>query len=157
MGYNAGPATAQSSQSVFVNNLMQHHRHGAEVLRTLQLAAPVVLGQLAIFSMNFVDTVMAGRLPQRDIALAGLGIGGAIWSGLMMFTIGCLMAVQPSVAHLDGAGLRHEAATLTRRMALGALSYIHAEMRNRTLTVQAFHTFPDDYAIVKSQSVFELP
>jgi len=43
------------------------------------------------------------------------------------------------------------------RMALGAISYIHAETRNRSLLVQAFHTFPDDYAIVKIQSVFELP
>jgi hypothetical protein len=43
------------------------------------------------------------------------------------------------------------------RMALGALSYIHVETRNRSLLVQAFHTFPDDYAIVKSQSLFELP
>jgi uncharacterized protein DUF2617 len=43
------------------------------------------------------------------------------------------------------------------RMALGAISYIHAETRNRSLLIQAFHTFPDDYAIVKSQSVFELP
>jgi len=43
------------------------------------------------------------------------------------------------------------------RMALGAISYIYAETRNRSLLVQAFHTFPDDYAIVKSQSVFELP
>ncbi len=43
------------------------------------------------------------------------------------------------------------------RMALGALSYIHVESRNRILFVQAFHTFPDDYAIVKSQSTFELP
>jgi hypothetical protein len=43
------------------------------------------------------------------------------------------------------------------RMALGAISYIHADSRNRSLLVQAFHTFPDDYAIVKIQSVFELP
>ncbi len=43
------------------------------------------------------------------------------------------------------------------RMALGALSYIHAETRNRSMLVQAFHTFPDDYAIVKSQSMFTLP
>lgn len=42
------------------------------------------------------------------------------------------------------------------RLAIGALSYIHAEMRNRSLLVRAFHTFPDDYAIVKSQSIFEL-
>jgi hypothetical protein len=43
------------------------------------------------------------------------------------------------------------------RIALGALSYINAVTRDRSLLVQAFHTFPDDYAIVKSQSVFELP
>ena len=43
------------------------------------------------------------------------------------------------------------------RMALGAISYIHAETRNRSLLVQAFHTFPDDYAIVKSQTIFQIP
>jgi hypothetical protein len=43
------------------------------------------------------------------------------------------------------------------RMALGAVSYINTDMRARRLFVQAFHTFPDDYAIVKSQSVFQLP
>lgn len=43
------------------------------------------------------------------------------------------------------------------RMALGALSYINVESRDRSLLVQAFHTFPDDYAIVKSQSLFEVP
>ena len=40
---------------------------------------------------------------------------------------------------------------------MGALSYIYVETRNRSVQVQAFHTFPDDYAIVKSQSLFELP
>ena len=43
------------------------------------------------------------------------------------------------------------------RMQLGALSYINVETRNRSLMIQAFHTFPDDYAIVKSQSLFQLP
>lgn len=43
------------------------------------------------------------------------------------------------------------------RLSIGALSYIHVETRNRSMLVQAFHTFPDDYAIVKSQSVFDLP
>ena len=43
------------------------------------------------------------------------------------------------------------------RMALGALSYINVESRNRSLLIQAFHTFPDDYAIVKTQSLFQLP
>jgi len=43
------------------------------------------------------------------------------------------------------------------RLALGALSCVNLEVRNRSLRVQAFHTFPDDYAVVKSQSLFELP
>lgn len=43
------------------------------------------------------------------------------------------------------------------RLALGAMSYIHLETRSKSLLVQAFHTFPDDYAIVRSQSLFEIP
>ena len=43
------------------------------------------------------------------------------------------------------------------RMALGAVSWIDVETRPRSLIVHAFHTFPDDLSIVKSQSVFEAP
>lgn len=43
------------------------------------------------------------------------------------------------------------------RFGLGAVSYIHFESREKSLLIQAFHTFPDDCAIVKSQSVFRLP
>ncbi|MFH1268974.1 MAG: DUF2617 family protein [Planctomycetota bacterium] len=43
------------------------------------------------------------------------------------------------------------------RIALGALSYVSVQTRSRSLLLQAFHTFPDDYAIVKSQSLIEIP
>ena len=43
------------------------------------------------------------------------------------------------------------------RVPMGAISYIHIETRSRLLLVQAFHTFPDDCAIVKSESRFEIP
>lgn len=43
------------------------------------------------------------------------------------------------------------------RLALGALSYINVETRSRSLLIQAFHTFPEDCAIVKVQSLFETP
>jgi len=79
------------------------------------LAAPVMIGQIAVFSMNFVDTVMSGRLPNKEVALAGLGIGGAVWSAMLMLTLGLLMAVQPSVAQLDGAGRQAEAGAYTRQ------------------------------------------
>ncbi len=42
------------------------------------------------------------------------------------------------------------------RMALGALSYISVETRLRSLLVQAIHTFPDDYAIVKIETLFSI-
>ena len=43
------------------------------------------------------------------------------------------------------------------RLAIGAFSYIHIETRARSMMIQAIHTFPDDYAIVKVESVFGLP
>lgn len=89
--------------------------HLAEIRRTLHLAFPVMVGQLAVFSMNFIDTVMSGRLPNRDVALAALGIGGALWSSMLMFVLGTLMVVQPSVAQLDGAQKKREAAAQTRQ------------------------------------------
>ena len=98
-----------------MNSISNQKNHLAEIRRTLQLALPVIIGQTAIFSMNFVDTVMSGRLPERDVALAALGIGGAVWSSMLMFVLGTLMVVQPSVAQLDGAQRPRDAAAETRQ------------------------------------------
>ena len=89
--------------------------HPAEILRTLQLAIPVVVGMVASFSMNFFDTLMAGRLPDKEIALAGIATGGAIWSAMLMFVLGVLMALQPVVAQVDGAGNRSEGGAAARQ------------------------------------------
>ncbi len=43
------------------------------------------------------------------------------------------------------------------RIALGAVSYVYVEMRDRSMVVQAFHTFPDDQAFVKVESSFKFP
>jgi hypothetical protein len=42
------------------------------------------------------------------------------------------------------------------RLDVGAFSWIDVETRPRSLLVQTFHTFPDDSAIVKTQSLFEI-
>jgi hypothetical protein len=39
----------------------------------------------------------------------------------------------------------------------GAMSYINVESRDKLLRVQAFHTFPEDCAVLKIQSSFQLP
>jgi MATE family multidrug resistance protein len=86
-----------------------------EVRRTMELALPVMIGLVASFAMNFIDTVMAGRLPDGEVALAALATGGALWSTGTMISVGLLMAVQPLVAQLDGAGRRGEAGEVTRQ------------------------------------------
>lgn len=76
-----------------------------------------------------------------------------------------LEAADPQAFHLfqkelllAGAkeGLLHQFAP-SGRFGLGALSYVNLQSRDKTFKVQALHTFPDDYAIVKSQSIFRLP
>jgi hypothetical protein len=44
----------------------------------------------------------------------------------------------------------------SNRITLGPLSYINFEPCARSLSVQSFHTFPEDCAVVKTQSLFEL-
>ena len=99
-----------------MNSITKAKNHPAEIGRTMRLATPVIIGQLAVFSMNFVDTVMAGRLPEREISLAALGIGGALWSAMLMFHPG--YAGHGGAAErgqLDGAQMKSEAALQTRQ------------------------------------------
>ena len=84
-----------------------------EVRRTLVLAAPLIIGQLTNFGMNFVDTVMAGRLGTVD--LGAIAVGSAVWSAGMLFTLGVLLAVSATVSQLDGAGRRAQAGEFTRQ------------------------------------------
>ncbi len=72
-----------------------------DLRRTLTLAAPLILGQVATLGMGFVDTVMAGRYDA--VALAAVAIGGAVWSAGFLFIIGVLMAIPPHISQLDGA------------------------------------------------------
>ncbi len=51
-------------------------------------------------------------------------------------------------------GLFHRFAP-TNRLAPAPMSHIHIEARTRGLSVQTFHTFPEERAIVRTQSLFE--
>ena len=54
-------------------------------------------------------------------------------------------------------GLFHRFATSGGRLGVGAISWVNVETRTKSLLLQAFHTFPEEFAIVKSQSIFQLP
>ncbi len=76
-------------------------RFGSEVLATLRLAAPLIVGQISAMGMNVADTLIAGRL--GPAALGGVAVGAAIYSCAMLLTIGTLSALTPTVAQLFGA------------------------------------------------------
>jgi hypothetical protein len=42
------------------------------------------------------------------------------------------------------------------RIAIGGLSFIHVDTRQKSLHIQAIHTFPDDLALVKTESTFSI-
>src|SRR6056297_1299206 len=86
---------------------------GYEIRRTLLLAGPLIVGQVTSYGMNFVDTVMAGRLGRID--LGAIAIGSSIWAAGLMFVLGVLMSVSPAVSQLDGAGRRLQAGEMTRQ------------------------------------------
>jgi MATE family multidrug resistance protein len=95
-------------------------RLAREMRASATLAAPLVLGQLASMAMNIVDTMLAGR--HGPVTLAAVGVGSAIWSVVILISIGVLMAIPPSVAQLNGAGRRAEIGPLFRQAVWLALA-----------------------------------
>ncbi|WP_232697859.1 MATE family efflux transporter [Brevibacillus daliensis] len=62
---------------------------------------PILVTQVALFSMSFFDTIMSGHASAID--LAGVAIGTSIWSPIFTGLNGILLAVTPIVAQLIGA------------------------------------------------------
>lgn len=61
----------------------------------------MILAQLLQMSMNFVDTVMAGRLSPED--LAAVAVGGSVLLPFVVLCMGSMMAVTPIIAQNVGA------------------------------------------------------
>jgi MATE family multidrug resistance protein len=98
-----------------------------EAVSLARLSGLLVAGQVATVAMNFVDTVMAGRLSAE--ALASVAVGGAVWATLVLFSMGVLMALPPIVAQLMGSGDRSRVAPVARQgfwlaQALAAMSFV---------------------------------
>ena len=68
----------------------------------IALAAPVLLAQISMVSMGFVDMVMTGRVGPED--MAAVALAGSLWIPLVLFFQGILLAVTPITAQLRGAG-----------------------------------------------------
>lgn len=77
------------------------------------LALPLVMSQLSSMAMNIVDTVLAGR--HGPTTLAAVGVGSAVWSVVILVSIGVLMAVPPTVSQLNGANRRADIGPVFRQ------------------------------------------
>lgn len=81
-------------------------KYFTEARQLLGLAIPVILAQVAQTSMGFVDTIMAGSVSATD--MAAVAIGTSIWLPVILFGQGLLLALTPTVAHLNGSGRRNK-------------------------------------------------
>ncbi len=88
-------------------------RLATEFEATIRLAAPLVLGQLSAIGMNLIDTVLAGHLDAHT--LGAVALGSNVWVLAIITIIGMMMALQPSVAQLRGAGREDEIGAVFRQ------------------------------------------
>lgn len=72
----------------------------------LKILVPILLTQIGLFAMNFLDIMMSGRAGSTDIA--GVAIGSSLWVPVYTGLSGILLAVTPVVAQLIGGGKNHK-------------------------------------------------
>lgn len=71
-----------------------------EISKTIQLAYPVIIGQLGIIMMGVVDSIMVGRL--GSVPLAAASLGNSLIFIILIVGIGCSIVISPLVAILVG-------------------------------------------------------
>ncbi|PWW30170.1 MATE family multidrug resistance protein [Cytobacillus oceanisediminis] len=79
----------------------QTYNKKEKLRQLLFILIPILITQLAMYSMTFIDTLMTGRYSSDD--LAGVAIGSSLWVPVFTGLSGILLAVTPIVSHLVGA------------------------------------------------------
>ncbi|MEZ5401298.1 MAG: MATE family efflux transporter [Bryobacteraceae bacterium] len=77
-----------------------------EIRPLLELAIPLVLGELGWMTMGVVDTMMVGRVGAE--AMGGVSLGSMLFYAAAVFGMGVLLGLDPLVAQAFGAGRREE-------------------------------------------------
>ncbi|WNS73865.1 MATE family efflux transporter [Bacillus sp. DTU_2020_1000418_1_SI_GHA_SEK_038] len=74
----------------------------------LTILIPILITQLAMYSMSFFDTMMSGHYSSED--LAGVAIGSSLWMPVFTGLSGILLSITPIVAQLIGGRKKGEVA-----------------------------------------------
>jgi multidrug resistance protein, MATE family len=115
-----------------------------EMHATWLLALPLVLGQLSAVALSVVDTLLAGH--HGPLTLAGVAVGSAIWSLVLLVLIGVLMAVPPCVAQHNGGDRRDLIGPVFRQalwLALAMGSCLLVLARFGDVLLAAMHVAPN--------------
>jgi MATE family multidrug resistance protein len=80
----------------------------AEFRPTLRLALPLVFAELGWMSMNIVDTIMVGHLPDSAVSMGAVSLGSGIFIVLALFGEGLLIGLDTLVSQAFGAGQRED-------------------------------------------------
>src|ERR1044071_8487018 len=91
-------------------------RQKSELKETVTLALPMVLVQVGIMAMGFVDTIMVGHV--SGAVLAAVGLGNIYFFNITIFGTGTLMALDPLVSQALGARDERSVAMATQRGAI---------------------------------------
>ncbi|NBI13046.1 MATE family efflux transporter [[Haemophilus] felis] len=94
-------------------NVAHFSTYKLEAKKLIHLALPILFAQIAQNSMGLVDTIMAGRVSSKD--MAAISVGASVWLPLVLFGLGLLLALPPTISFLNGAGKRHEIAHQVRQ------------------------------------------
>ncbi|MGI1657858.1 MAG: MATE family efflux transporter [Desulfitobacterium sp.] len=86
--------------------MKQTHSIRQKIQQFIRILFPILISQVALFSMTFFDTMMSGQASSLD--LAGVAIGGNLWAPISTGIGGILIAITPIVGHLIGAQRKSE-------------------------------------------------
>jgi MATE family multidrug resistance protein len=92
------------------------HLYKEEIRKTLNLAYPIIIGQLGFIMMGVVDSVMVGSV--GAVPLAASSVGNSLFILIFIVGLGISVAVTPLVAIAVGGGRYDECGTLFRQSML---------------------------------------
>ncbi len=95
--------------------------------KNLQLAIPVMIGQLGHVMVSVADSVMVGKL--GTLPLAAVALANSIFVVFMVFGVGVTFGITPLVSNADGQGKTHLPKRLLQQgllvyTSLGALLFV---------------------------------
>jgi len=93
-------------ERIEVYNMQQTFNIQGKIKQFILILFPIFITQISLFSMNFFDTMMSGRVSAAD--LAGVAIGSSLWVPIYTGLSGILLSITPIVAQLVGANNNKE-------------------------------------------------